>query len=387
MQKLDKKQLPQVLGLGAAACGLFGYFGYKIISPTPAAAHSSAAPTVKPATTNTAPGVQVASNPASGSGSPLSATAPDAGQAAPPTPGMRDPFVAAAGLAPAGMPVAKPAAPIAAPAVHAAPIAPAPITITPIALPKAFSAPPRKTAHGRRRERPTQMAALPSFRIGAPTAPPLPGFPAKRATPAPLDPPAWTVTGVLQSGGTQVAVLRNGDIRKFVRAGEMVDRQFRMVEVTRDQVVLRHGRAYFSMALGGAKAVPTKAPTAFVPAAAPSPLPPPIVAAQPEPAAPQPTVAQPTPPQTAQTTASTLPVGAPAAPPQKTPVQLASDDVPARPQPVGDQPADARQCLERGLALYQSGQKAEGRREWQKALTMDDFGASDEASRLLCQHP
>ncbi|MDQ2800586.1 MAG: hypothetical protein M3Y13_13230, partial [Armatimonadota bacterium] len=284
-----------------------------------------------------------------------------------------------------GTPGAKPAAPTGPPAVHTAHVDPAPITITPIALPKAFSAPPRKTAHGRRPAHPTQMAGLPSFPIGAP----LPGLPAKPAAPAPLDPPAWTVTGVLQSGGTQVAVLRKGDTRKFVRAGEMVDSQFRIVEVTRDQVVLRHGSAYFSMALGSAKAVPTKAPAAFIPAAAPQQLLPPVVAAQPEPAVPQPTETPTDQPNSVQaaTAIPAPPVGIPAAPPQKTPVQIASGDVPARPQPVGDQPADARQCLELGLALYQSGQKAQGRREWQKVLTMDDFGASDEASRLLCQHP
>lgn len=398
MQKLDKKQIPQVVGLGAVTCGLFGYFGYKIIAPTPAAAHSAPAAPVKPSGAPGSVGTRVAAAPGTpGSGSPLSA-APDAApdQAAPPTPGMRDPFVPTAGtpLLPAAGAAPKAAPPAIKPVAHAHPISTLPIAITPLSLP----APPR--AHPSKRQ--TRMALLPSTQIGVPGVSPWPSALAHPVLPpAPPVPPAWTVTGILQSGGTQVAVLRNGETRRFVRAGEMVDSQFRIVEVTRDQVVVRHGSVYFSMPLGGLKAVPTKAPTASI---SPSPaLLPPAIASEPQAASPAAALRPqrlalipiraacafaPTPAQPAPTAA--LPTAEPSAPAPKIPVRLAlvpPGDLPARPQPAGEQADEARRSLQLALALYQAGQKAEARSEWQKVLMMNDLAAADEAERLLSQNP
>ena len=70
--------------------------------------------------------------------------------------------------------------------------------------------------------------------------------------------PAWTVTGVLQGDGGQVAILRSGEVRQFAHRGDLVGGDFRVVDVTRDSVVLRHGSARYTLPLGGAKPVDAK---------------------------------------------------------------------------------------------------------------------------------
>jgi len=85
-----------------------------------------------------------------------------------------------------------------------------------------------------------------------PTAPVAP-MPAAPSAPSA---PSWTVTGVLQSSGEDIAILRNGDERRIVRAGDMVDGEFRIVDVTRQHVILRHGANRYTLPLGGAKTTP-----------------------------------------------------------------------------------------------------------------------------------
>jgi len=246
MKKLDKKQLPQFAALCVLTAGVFGYFVLRLITPSPAAASTRPH---SPAVTQTAPAVQADPKPASVSGAvtpvtdstPAAADSATADSAAPaPTQGMRDPFV----VGYVGPKTPPPSAPAASPA----PVLPAPSKLS---LPKIG---PR-------------MTSLPPASFSVPYAPPLPAasFPTRpgvtETAPPPAaapSPPAWTVTGVLQSDGGQVAILRSGDSRRIVRLGDFVDNVYRVVDVTRASVVLRHGATFYLLMLGGAKAVPVK---------------------------------------------------------------------------------------------------------------------------------
>lgn len=224
MKKLDKKQIPQVIILAVLACAVFGWFAFRMITPTPAAAHSPAA-TVAAVPEAGASG----SDPATPSDP---ATVPAA--AVPPGPGLRDPFVQA--ISGKSTPAPAPAAPASAPApaskggkaVRVAALTPA----VPPAPPLPLSAVP------------VQVHGTPSLSTGRPTVTPPP--------PVVIPPPAWTVTGVLASGSEHVAILRSGDARRFVRKGDAVDGLFVVAAVTSDSVVLRHGTSRFTLPLGGA---------------------------------------------------------------------------------------------------------------------------------------
>ena len=65
--------------------------------------------------------------------------------------------------------------------------------------------------------------------------------------------PSWTVTGVLQGGGEQIAILRSGEVRQFAHRGDVVGGNFRVVDVTRNYVILRHGTVRYTLPLGGAQ--------------------------------------------------------------------------------------------------------------------------------------
>ncbi len=248
MKKLDKKQIPQVVVLAVLALGLFGYFAKTLFftgsvsakgpAPAPAAAASDGSAKTAPGTL--APGVTVA--------------------AAPPMPAavLRDPFAPAVASSPVGFAM-RPAMSVRAVASAAAPG-------------------PRLAS----------LRALPPAGVSIPAAPPLP-FPtvvapsAGRNT-ASLPPlpvaPAWTVTGVLQSGSEHIAILRSGETRRFVKQGDLIDDQFQVAQVTRSFVVLRAGKSAFTLPLGGAPgkhAVSKVSAPAFVPPApalpAPAPAP------------------------------------------------------------------------------------------------------------------
>lgn len=259
MQKLDKKQMPQFVGLCVLSTGVFGYFGVRMVTPSPAAAATRPVPKmVVPVTvTATAP----AAGRAAGSAAvPAEAVAP----APPPAPGMRDPFLV-------GYTDPK-SVKAAAPAVFTAP-PPGPAAGTPVANAQIHE----------------QVASLPPAPVsglmvpGFPAAPPLPAAaptlpPSQKIMPLPAPPPAppkWTVTGLLQSEAGGVAILRDGDSRRFVRVGDFVDGLFRVANVTRSSVVLRHGKTFYTLPLSAAVEQPgAKAVAAPAPAAAPMPAPP-----------------------------------------------------------------------------------------------------------------
>ena len=250
MKKLDKKQLPQFVALCIVSAGVFGYFVVRMVTPSPAAAGTRPQPVAVDKAdliARTDPGV---SNTASKSDAAAPAV-PASNEAVPPTPGMRDPFVVGY------------VDPKTIPTTTAAPVPPA---ANASGLPQLGK----------------PMAWLPTAPFTVPGVSPLPpgfsGFPspaAKGLVPvaSALPPaPAWTVTGVLQSDWEKVAILRNGEARRIVHTGDFVDSVYRVVNVTRTSVTLRHGTAFYQLTLGGVKAAPILG-TPTGPPAAPNPAP------------------------------------------------------------------------------------------------------------------
>ena len=263
MKKIDKKQVPQFAALCVVTAGVFGYGVVHLVMPGPASAGTRPAALAHPAA------VPV---PAAGAG-PLSAAVPAAAGAAvastdipdapPPSTAMHNPF-AVGYVDPASAPAAIAAVtPVKAPALPKLPasgkkiaglgaLAPLPVGPSAPALPGSLSLFPVRSSVSL----PGGVARLP----GAPAA--LPAAPAA---------PSWTVTGVLLGAAEKVAILRNGDARRIVRAGDFVDSTYRVMGVTRTSVVLRHGAAVYLLMLGGAKAESVPAALPSAPASAPMP--------------------------------------------------------------------------------------------------------------------
>ncbi len=267
MQKLDKKQMPQFVGLCVLSTGVFGYFGLRMVTPSPAAAATR--PALKPIVPAEAAAVVPASTPAS---TPAGAEA----AAPPPTPGMRDPFQVGY-----HDPKAAPAAP---PAFTPPPPPGGPV---PAAGPQVASAQIHEVAPA-----PVSGLTMPGF-ASVPPAPPLPvgvsALPPQKIAPMPAPapaPPKWTVTGLLQGeDGGGMAVLRDGESRCIVHVGDFVDGLFRVTAVTRSSVVLRHGAAFYTLSLGTKAEEKAPAP---VPATAPAIVPAPVsLPAPPAPALPR----------------------------------------------------------------------------------------------------
>ncbi|MDQ2798502.1 MAG: hypothetical protein M3Y13_02540 [Armatimonadota bacterium] len=242
MKKLDKKQIPQFAALCILSAGTFGFFVMRLVTPTPAAAGTRPRPVqeaAKPGSPAASPTAQKAR-----AGTDTASTA-DAAPVPVPTAGMRDPFVVGyvdPKLVPAAVPAPVPVLPATAKAAH-----------TQMASihevgPAAISAP---FVPGLPLGLKSFPATAPAPVAGLPSAPPAPVLPAA---------PAWTVTGVLQNDTQHVAILRNGEARRFVRTGDFVDSQFKVVDVTRSSVTLRHGAAVYHLLLGGIKpaSVPSK---------------------------------------------------------------------------------------------------------------------------------
>ena len=253
MKKLEPKQVPQFAALCILSAGTFGYFVVRLVTPSPAAAGThppvttaAAVPATASASEKTvaptgvvAPTTGTAVDPA---GTPLAGTtaAPEDTTVPPPAPAMRDPFVVS----------------YVDPKTAPAQIAPLP---SPPALPGPKSGKPGKPSF--------LMAGLPPAPVGVPT---LPGgltdfrvrptgvapLPTVRKAPAPPPAPAWTVTGVLQGDAEQVAILRDGEARRIVRTGDAVDGLYKVVDVTRSTVTLRHGKFFYRLTLGAVKAAP-----------------------------------------------------------------------------------------------------------------------------------
>lgn len=260
MQKLDKKQIPQFVGLCVLSTGTFGYFGLRMVTPSPAAAATR--PALKPSEAAAIPAAKAANAPA---GTAAGAVASPVAEAAapPPTPGMRDPFVVGY------------TDPKTTPAIAAAPAFTAPVH---------GPAPATQMADAQIHE---QVSSLPPAPIsgltmpGFPAAPPLPAaapaLPPQKIMPLPAPPPAppkWSVTGLLQGeDGAGVAILRDGESRRIVHVGDFVDSVFRVTRVTRSEVVLRHGKTFYTLPLGTKSESPSLPAAPAVPA--PAALPPP----------------------------------------------------------------------------------------------------------------
>ncbi len=275
--KYDKKQLPQLIALGVLTAGAGTYTVVRLSAPGPVFAQVhppvSAAKRGASALAATKPGPAA---PAAQPGAGADPAAPaDPGAAPPPGPAMRDPF--AVGYA---VPVAAAAAPPAPAAASALP----PLPGKPLAGRKTAAMPGLSPL-------PVSPPLSPFGLPSAPAAPVLPGRlpggstasagPSLLAAPPP---PAWTVTGVLQGDGGQVAILRSGEARRIVRSGDFVDSTYRVASVSRTAVVLKHGAAVYQLALGAAKAAPgaaAPAPPAFsapaFSAPPPAPKPPPAL--------------------------------------------------------------------------------------------------------------
>jgi hypothetical protein len=199
----DKKQLPQIIGLGAASIALFGFFGLKMV----ASPGTQAAPT--PAPTPTAQPSQEAAGSVSVTNPDTDATVSPASLIGAPAPSdsMRSPFT----------PGLSPTAP--------------------------------KTGPGS-----IQVASA-----SLPSAPPVPGLPSigqvQPLNPiAAAGPAAWTVTGVIRSDtdpSATIAIFRSGDQRRYVSIGQMVDDTTRFVGVDRTGVTVIQAGTRIRLSLGG----------------------------------------------------------------------------------------------------------------------------------------
>lgn len=251
--KLDKKQLPQYIALGVLTAGVGGYSVYHFAAAGPVSAATAAA---APRASATAPAQAAKPVPAG------AAVAADTGDAPPPTPAMRDPFTVGyvdPGTLPAPLGGAAPPVP-ALPAPGKQVAALSPLSPLPVGLPSAPPLPGSGLGLF-----PAKAAGLPS---ALPAAPPAPVLPAAPALP---DPPKWTVTGVLMGEGGEVAILRNGEARRIVRAGDFVDSVYRVSAVSRTAVQLRHGALVYRIVLGADKPAPG---ASSAPASAPASTPP-----------------------------------------------------------------------------------------------------------------
>ncbi|MCW3058981.1 MAG: hypothetical protein JWQ02_802 [Capsulimonas sp.] len=232
MNKIDKKQLPQLIALIVLSVGVFGFFIFRMIVPTPAAAQ--APKTAKSSETEAAKKVAVAIT--------------DAGEIAPaPAPSalMRDPFLP--GVADTA-------------ALEAYQKARTVATPTPSSAPRRFT---------NRRMGTASLTALSPMPV--PQVSPLPNMgalpgpgqisAAPTVIPAPAAPVTWTVTGVMGGDGG-VAILRDGDKRRIVRQGDQLEGGLRIHHIARGAVILERDGQTYRLPLGGAKDAAPRTPAA-----------------------------------------------------------------------------------------------------------------------------
>lgn len=239
MKPLAKNQVPQVVVLGLLCAAIFGYFIFKMVVPTPAAAGVRTAPAATvakaatPASGNTGQALLGQATPGQAIAAPSSVASAAQGAATlplvapPPSPGMHDPFAPEI--------TSQASTPQQAPAVRTASMK--------TGGDSAFHAPSVQPLP------PMGVQEVPS---GVPGGSP-------SAAPAPPAAPSWTVTGVVASGAEHMAILRSGDARRFVRQGDVVDGDFRVASVNSNSVVLQHGQNRFTLMLGGVQPAPVPA--------------------------------------------------------------------------------------------------------------------------------
>lgn len=249
MKKLDQKQIPQFVALCILSFGVFGYFVVKMVAPGTASASTEATPPSSSAVSVTASGS--APGTVKGVTTPGDDTLPTV---IPPSAGMRDPF-AVGYIDPKTIVLSPPTA-----ASQSASKGTATASAMPSLMPMpSLQGPETVSALSGLTIRPNSEAAT---SIGV--------------TPLALA-PTWTVTGVLLTDSAKMAILRNGQARRIVRSGELVDSTYRLAEVTRNWVVLRHGSLSYRILLGVGKPSPTQAaPPAVLPAPPTSTAPPTI---------------------------------------------------------------------------------------------------------------
>jgi len=366
MKKLDKKQIPQFVALCILSAGMFGYFVVRLVTPSPAAAGSR--PRTVAEASQARPSATLPSAPAAGKEEKKAGTVaaaliePSAEEEVPPPgAGMRDPFVAGFVDPKTALlvPVAVPVKPIV--AALPAPVKP-PVQVASIR--EVSPAAPLVPAP------PLGLRSFPAAGVGLASI--QPSFPSVVQS-LPLAAPTWTVTGVLQNEADQVAVLRSGEARRIVRTGDFVDNLYRVVNVTRNAVVLRHGATFYQLTLGAVKPTPLSRKPAVTPAPSPDPISKPQEAEL-SPARPKITLA--TLVQSAPSKALSL----------VAPVRITVDSAMHFLDGSVAGTTEARAHVELGLALYQSGKQAQARSQWRQVLSMDDFDAADEAQKLLYRY-
>lgn len=232
-QKLDPKQVPQVIALGVLSLGALGYAAVNFMG-TPARSNSPAAAQqakVQPASATTEPGAAAANTPGNGPEGTMAGNLTLPGQYNP------DPF-----RAPASADEKKTPAP-----------APAP----------KFTPPSRPAP------------ALPS--VGREfTPPPAPSVPV--VPPAPVAPPAperpnVVVTGIIDvEGNPDMALVEFGAEQRIIQIGDQLS-DYKVKKIGLDGIWLVHGKDRFFVALGtpntpGAPGAPAATGTPAVPAPA-----------------------------------------------------------------------------------------------------------------------
>jgi hypothetical protein len=222
VKKLNSKQTPQVIILGLLAAGMFGFFIYRMVTPSKAAANIQSVVVSRPTHAAAVPATVVAY------------------AAPPPSLAMRDPFIP--GITDPAAMAAYQTTILAA----RAPLHPAARTVS-----ATWNVMPATHANPLPNAYPTFGGNIHAGLTAAPIGLPAGG----------LDSPQWTVTGVVSSGGGEVAILRDGDNRRMVRRGEMVDGQFRVVTVEQNKVILAKGKDRFSLPIGGEQKVAPAVPT------------------------------------------------------------------------------------------------------------------------------
>lgn len=233
MQKLDSKQVPQVIALGVLSVGVFGYavFTFAGSAPKPAAGKSaakstpsasgSASTTDAPATGSSVAGTQMALSVAETGGDPAHPAAGAPGAA----PGINlpgqynpDPFKAAV----------KPDAPVKAVQVTPKP-APAPV-------------------------KPKPAPQLPDASLKGPAAP-LTSLIAP--PPAAPERPEVRVTGTSVTDGLNLAILEIGPEHRVVQVGDVVSKGYRVKKIQLQGVVFAKDKDHFFQGVG-AKSDPNK---------------------------------------------------------------------------------------------------------------------------------
>lgn len=215
MKKIDKKDLPKLIGLIFVSVVLFGFAVAQFLAPTTSAGTPEATGALAEASTT---GTPDAENP---DGSAKAET--------PDTFAVEDIAILTSGKDPF------------VPNGPAAPLATLSPQIVPSRPPRIEPLPPSPEPQG---------GAPPYF--SPPSTSQGPSLPPFVPEPPP-PPPAYTVTGIVR-GDNSVAILRGGNgtgERRFVRAGDPVGNGFTVVAVRRDGVVIKSGDRRVVLKLGG----------------------------------------------------------------------------------------------------------------------------------------